>query len=232
MGLFVALSGVVDAPRVDVQDALAEFAQGRSGGFELAQESADSPNIGVVTRTGKNATILYPDGFCEWDDASKHISARLGKPVFSLHIHDGDLWMFILFQNGEEISRFNPVPGYWEEVTLEEKARWKGDASLIAGLLPDVPPDSIAKYFVEWDLEQEEQTKAYPTDEFASGDCWQMCDFMKKLGLEYPMGADGSIMGDTFRLWTKLFRVRKERPRRLGRPFASSNPRKPWWRFW
>ena len=223
----MALSGVVDAPRLDVQNALTEFAQGRSGGLELAQGSTDNPNIGVITKTGKNTTVLYPDGFCEWDDASKHISSRLGKLVFSLHIHDGDLWMFLLFQNDEEIGRFNPIPGYWEEMTPEDKTKWTGDARQISGLLPSVSPDAIAKYFVEWDLEQQEESKAYPDDEFAIGDCWQMCDFMKKIGLEYPIGADGSALGDTFRLWTKEFRVRKERP-----AAPPPQPSKPWWKFW
>ena len=223
----MALSGVIDAPRLDVQNALTAFAQGCSGGLELAQGSTENPNIGVITKTGGNTTVLYPNGFCEWDDASKHISSRLGKVVFSLHIHDGDLWMFLLFQKGEEIGRFNPVPGYWEEVTPEDKAKWTGDAGLISGLIPSVPPDAIAKYFVEWDQEQAEEVKAYPDDKFAMGDCWQMCDFMEKVGLEYPMGSDGSIRGDTFRFWTKEFRIRKERP-------STPPPQqpKPWWKFW
>lgn len=226
MGLFMTLSGVIDAPRLDVQNALTEFAQGRSGGLELVEGSTDSPNIGVITKTGKNTTVLYPDGFCEWDDASKHISSRLGNPVFSLHIHDGDLWMFILFQKGEEIGRFNPIPGYWEELPPEGKAKWMGDARLISETIPSVPSEMIAKYFTEWNLEQEEESKAYPDDEFMIGDCWQMCDFMKKVGLEYPMGKDGSICGDTFKLWTKELRLRKQRQT------IKTQSRKPWWKIW
>ncbi|MFO1492592.1 MAG: hypothetical protein U1F77_06750 [Kiritimatiellia bacterium] len=236
MGLFMALSGVIDAPRIDVQQALTDFAQARAGGLELAQGTTDDPNIGVITRAGKNTTVLYPDGFCDWDDASKELSARLKKTVFSLHIHDGDLWMFLLFRDGEEIGRFNPIPSYWEELSDEDKEKWKGDSELISGLIPTASSRSIAKYFVEWDPEQGGETKAYPDDEFATGDCWQMCDFMKKVGLDYPIGANGSIDGDTFMLWTKQFRLRKAQPKAQPlQPEQSphpTQPSKPWWKLW
>ena len=37
--------------------------------------------------------------------------------------------------------------------------------------------------FMAWDLEEDDPGKAYEDDEFASGDCWQLVDFMRKLGL-------------------------------------------------
>ena len=203
MGLFLAISGVIGAEANDVKNALSDFAKSQNGGLELATGSTDDPNIGVITRNGPNTTVMYPDGFCEWDDASKYLSEELGKPVFSLHIHDEDLWMFVLFLRGEEIGWFNPIPEYWEDdLPTEEKEKWKGNASLIAELIPSVTTDTIAKYFVEWDLDNEDPLKAYSDDEFTNCDCWQMCDFMKKIGLEYPIGDDGSIHGDTFRFWT------------------------------
>lgn len=227
MGLFLALSGVIDANANDVQGALSDFARNHSGGFELAEETTNTPNIGIITHGMPNITVLYPDGFFEWDDASQHISEMLEKPVFSFHIHDGDLWMFVLFLNGREIGWFNPVPDYWEELSPEAKAQWQGDASLIGDAVPGVSPQAIAKYFVEWDLENENPEKAYPDDAFTICDCWQMCDFMRKIGLEYPMGDDGSIHGETFRLWTKHFPFRTS-----ARGSSQRDPKKPWWKFW
>jgi len=227
MGLFLALSGVIGAEANDVKNALSDFVQSQNGGLDLAEGSTDDPNIGVITRNGPNTTIMYPDGFCEWDDAARFLSEKLAKLVFSLHIHDGDFWMFVLFRDGKEIGWFNPVPEYWEELPPKDKAKWKGDASLIAELMPSISTDAITKYFAEWDLEDEDTPKAYPDDEFTICDCWQMCDFMKKIGLEYPMGDDGSIHGDTFRIWTKGFRLRKAQ----SAP-PPPEPKKPWWRFW
>jgi hypothetical protein len=47
-------------------------------------------------------------------------------------------------------------------------------------------------------LEAESQEKAYPEDEFKNGCDWQMCDFIKKLGLIYPMDNEGKILGKTY----------------------------------
>jgi hypothetical protein len=33
--------------------------------------------------------------------AAKYLSRCLGKPVFSLHIHGSDLWMYSLYDNGD-----------------------------------------------------------------------------------------------------------------------------------
>jgi hypothetical protein len=227
MGLFLALSGVIGAKPDGVKNALAGFARDHSGGFEMAEGATDHPNTGVITWDGPNTTVMYPNGYCKWDDVSKDISEKLGKPVFSLHIHDGDLWMFVLFRDGREIGWFNPVPEYWQELQPEEKKKWRGDASLIAQLIPTVSAEAIGKYFAEWDLEHENPRKAYPDDRFTTGDCWQMSDFMKKIGLEYPMGDDGSIRGEIFRFWTRQFRLQQPQ----GRPQAPK-AKKPWGKLW
>ena len=227
MGLFLAMSGVIGAESNDVKDVLSNFAQSKSGGFELAQGTVDAPNIGIITQDGPNTTVMFPDGFCEWDEVSKEISLKLAKPVFSLHIHDGDLWMFVLFQNGKEIGWFNPHPEYWKNLSPEEKEKWKGDATLVAEIIQDISIDSIDKYFVEWDLENADPPKAYPDDKFTFGDCWQMCDFMKKIGLKFPVGDDGTIHGETFLFWMKGFRLRKKQPAP-----DPPKPKKPWWKFW
>ena len=227
MGLFLSLSGLFDVDSDDVIKALSSFAQNQSGGFELTEGRTDESNIGVITFSGSNTTVMYPDGFLEWDAVSKYLSENLGITVFSFHIHDGDLWMFILFQSGKEMGRFNPVPGYWEELPPHEKEKWRGDATLIADLVPAVSVDSIAKYFVEWDLKDESLAKAYPDDEFCFGDCWQMCDFMKKVGLDYPVGDDGSIKGEAFRFWTKGFHLPQ-----VAEPSPSLMTKRPWWKLW
>lgn len=70
--------------------------------------------------------------------------------------------------------------------------------------------------------------KAYPDDEFGMGDCWQMADFMRKLGLPYPISDDGTILGVTYRLWSEDFPLA---PETAGQE-ARQEPKRPWWRFW
>jgi len=52
---------------------------------------------------------------------------------------------------------------------------------------------------VRWDLDEPEPLKAYPDDEFSAGEDWQLVDFMRKLGLVYPVSDDGELSGITYR---------------------------------
>ena len=46
--------------------------------------------------------------------------------------------MYVLFDKGQEVGRFNPMPGYWEPVSDEEGKRWAGDADLVCKLVSGV----------------------------------------------------------------------------------------------
>ena len=107
--------------------------------------------------------------------------------------------MFILYDKGEEVAKFNPLPEYWDDsISEDERAAWSGDAERIAAHLPGIAAHAIAPYFRHWDLEEEDPGKAFPEDEFKFQDCWQMCDFLRKIGLEYPLDDTGKIIGDTY----------------------------------
>ncbi len=231
MGLFLSMSGIMDVSSTSVRDALRAYAESKSFPFEMVGGTTDAGDIGAITREGKNTTILYPAEFLHWDEASQFLSGRLAKPVFSFHIHDGDLWMYTLFNEGREMDWFNPLPEYWQDnLPPEEKEKWRGRAELVARLVPGVSPGAISKYLVTWDLQQTDCPKAYPDDAFALCDCWQVCDFMKKLGLLYPVRDDGTILGDTFRLRDGGLR-RRPRPDPVN-PVKKPPVKKPWWKFW
>jgi hypothetical protein len=233
MGMFLSMSGVVGATSADVLAALKTFAEQASQVCDLAEGRPGESGIGVISGGGGSCTVIYPEDFLDWDQASEHLSATLSKPVFSFHIHDGDLWMYILFHEGQPVDHFNPVPAYWEEnLPQEDLDLWKGNAKLVSQLVPSAAAEAIAKYLITWDLEAETTPKAYPEDEFPVCDCWQVSDFMKKLGLDYPIADDGSVLGETFYLGKK----KRERATDTPVPPPSSqdaNPsKKPWWKFW
>lgn len=231
MGLFLAASGVIGAPADDVRRVLKEFALSRSGTFQNGVSNQEDPDCGFLTVTGPNTTVVYPNSFFEWDEASKHLSKVLAAPVFSLHIHDGDLWMFLLFNEGEEVSRFNPVPDYWKNLDPDEKAKWRGDAELISRQIPGVSPDGIARYFVKWNPAEAGGRRAYPDDEFEIGDCWQLADFMRKVGLEYPESAsDPSV--ELFLLSTPTYDSLLYPDSTEIEALLSEPRKKPWWKFW
>jgi hypothetical protein len=201
MGLFLAASGVVGADSVAVEQSVAAFANANGGTFEPRAGTADDPKIAVITQGGPNTTILCSHEFMHWDALSQHLSKELQVPVFSFHIHDGDLWMFLLFDKGEKVTQFNPIPEYWGELEPQEKASWAGDAQAVCQHIASLSPETIKNYFVEWTEQLTESgQKAYPDDEFAYGCDWQLTDFMRRVGLKYPVGDDGKPAGNTFRL--------------------------------
>jgi len=200
MGLFLAVAGIIGATEVEVVTALSDYAKAKNGVFRAEKGTTDDDEILVLYNANGNTSLLFPSDSLDWWDISEALSRTLKKVVLSLHIHDGDFWMYILYKNGVQIDAFNPIPDYWiEDISEQEREDNRGNAEVIAQCIPGVTPDSIKKYFVTWDLESDEPGKAYPEDEYSYGDDWQMLDFLKKLRVAYPTGSDGRPLGPTYR---------------------------------
>jgi hypothetical protein len=210
MGIFLSMSGIINKPDKEVEKALRSYAYSVEGGLLGEDVEEDHPNVTIISGQQPHTVILYPNDFVEWDDASVFLSRELQTSVFSFHIHDEDLWMFQLFHKGELVSRFNPVPDYWQDVISEQELQsWKGDAALLTDYVPGLTAEAIEKYFVRWD-ELGEEELAYPEDEFEYGDCWQLVDFMGKLGLSYPIDEEGNVQGKLYKLWTRQLKLEND----------------------
>ena len=208
MGQFLMMSGVAQADQGQVENALGNFATQRSGILTplTADETMDENELLLIAESEQgNATVFYPASFGSWDDASQYLSATLQKSVFSLHVHDSDLWMYILFVNGQEVDRFNPVPDYWEELPEKELDSWAGDAVLVSQYWPNVNAEQVANYMVRWELDDDEEygAKAFPEDEYGVGEDWQIVDFMAKVSLVFPMDGQGNQFGTKYRFKVK-----------------------------
>lgn len=187
MGLFLAMSAVVGGTPSEIERVLYTFVAERNGAFTRANGDLPDDERAWQLQSAAGTTFVYPDGFCDWDAASASLSRDLKKPVFSLHIHDGDLWMFVLFVNGDEVAKFNPMPDYWAELPAHERAAWLPNPREIAKHVPGVSPEKIAPYLREWpDDESLHGQKAQPDDEFEYGLDWQVVDFMRQLGFKFP----------------------------------------------
>ena len=203
MGNFLALSGVIGKTEAEVLTSLKNYASSVEGGI-IPDNTMDpeNDNCCILEEANGNTTIFYPYGYLEWDASSEFISKELNAPVFSFHIHDGDLWMYILYYNGQVVDQFNPIPDYWDEdLSKDEIESWNGNASSIAKYIPYINTKDIENYLVSWDPDEEESSKAYPTDEYGKEE-WQLVDFMSKLKLPYPIDDDGKPKGHTYRYWT------------------------------
>ena len=220
MGMFLSLSGVVGKTQRQVEQSLTNYAKFSGGGLQKETLSNNDNNFCVIKEANNNTTVFYPSGYLEWNKSSQFISKELNAPVFSFHIHDGDLWMYILYFNGEIVDQFNPVPDYWDEdISQEEIASWKGNAEMVAKYIPRITRETIQKYLVRWDLDKE-GPKAYDHDQFCCED-WQLIDFMNKIGLSYPLDDNGNPVGSIYKLWTKELQL-----------VSKHTTSKKWWKFW
>jgi hypothetical protein len=202
MGLFLSMSGVVAGNEDDVLNALRAYAEDREGLLEEAALTVEDKGCLVISEGVGGTTILYPVDFFDWDSAADYLSQRLGKPVFSFHVHDGDLWMYALYENGRVVDQFNPLPDYWQELGEQERCAWQGNAFEVAKRVPGLKLNQISNYLIQWGgeiLESGQRKKAYPTDQFYYGSEWQLVDFMGKLGLGYPIDDRGAAHGATYR---------------------------------
>jgi hypothetical protein len=202
MGLFVSMSGVVGANEDEVAAALDRYADAHSGSLEPEELTSNDDGCLVLSEGLGGVTVLYPGDFLGWDDASSYLSRELNRPTFSLHIQDGDLWMYLLFDRGQIVDQFNPLPDYWQELDDAERQTWRGNAVEVAKRVPGLSPDTISKYLVPWSddiLEADEIKRAYASDQHGYGSDWQLLDFMAKLGLDYPVDDRGVPHGATYR---------------------------------
>ena len=164
----------------------------------------DHPDLCVVSGAGANTTLAYPPSHLEGDDTCAYLSWQLQAPVFSFHIHDGDLWLFVLYDKGEVVTQFNPLPDYWDDfISPEEIAAWQGDPVALCQHIPYLQPQQVERYLLRWDLENEQPGKAYAQDEFDIADEWQLLDFMRTLRLAYPLDEPVLSQSQYFKFWTK-----------------------------
>lgn len=131
--------------------------------------------------SSKGVQILFNEGCAGYDSLSDGLSKLTGSSILLLYIYDEDFWGYFFCENGTELDRFTPMPDYFGEVEDPDTP----NAALIAAHF-GVSEEVVARYLITWTNEDlEGERKASDDDEFCVGDCWQMSDFMKKLGWPY-----------------------------------------------
>lgn len=123
------------------------------------------------------------------------IAKRRGIPWMELRIQEGALWDYSLFDGSNFVHKFSTLPEYWDDEPSFIKAS-QGNPKELARLWK-VPLSTIENYLRHWGyiLDEEDGSyeiklrgKAYPADQFEYGQIWQMTDFLRALGVQYPGG--------------------------------------------
>ena len=172
------LSGVPGADDAAVRDAL-----------ETLARSEDSMGLDVsgcrFSGSGKGVQVLFNDHCMGYERLAEALSRETGRPVLLLYIYDDDFWGYFFCEDGVILDQFMPIPEYFSDDPAEA-VNAPGNAALIAERF-HVPAETVAPYLTSWALDDlDGAEKAFEADEFPYGDCWQMVDFMAKLGWPWP----------------------------------------------
>jgi hypothetical protein len=200
MGGFFTFCGIAGVGQADVERELRACAKEQGGRFAPDREGLSFPDGLVITPgASRRLSIVLPVSLERSEPLAKRLSQKFEAPVFLFHIHDGDFWMYWLFASGQQVDQFNPIPDYWGTTSSDQELNeWAGNAQAIAQNWPDLKPQQVERYLVSWDLESDEPGKSYPDDRYPYGDCQQLSDFMRRLGLKFPLDDEGNPVGDTY----------------------------------
>jgi hypothetical protein len=216
MELFFAMSGIAGANLGAVTAALKQYAEEHDGQMDPTPAIGDSSEYLVAFESCPDrVAVTYPAKFTDWDIVSEYLSRTLDAPAFWFHVpHDGQ-WFYCFFERGEYVDLFNTLqPDSWDDYSGDERskieaAKWKGDATRVAAHWPGVKPESVERYLVPWKEDGSLHSKAYADDQFASGDARQLFDFLRCLGLEFPIDDRGRPRGKTYRFHAELVDSRR-----------------------
>jgi len=158
---------------------------------ELESECGD--HIDVYQSTSGSLLCLPGQMLHDSEGFAAALSKMLAVPTIDLQFSDDVVWGYTLYQAGAELDRYSSRPNYWENQSPEDALKQAGNAAVVALAWPGVQEDEIAGYLTNKETLAEDglDSLAYPGDKSSEWDAWQLCDFMRKLSLDYPIDENG-----------------------------------------
>lgn len=186
MGRFAFISAFVNRDKATVTNALSEYAQSCNGIFERGSKDPEIEET-IIHGGCDVAAITFGRDAGDPDLITAEIARILDTWGIYFHIHDGDLWLYVLYQSGEEVEEFSVRPEYFGD---PDATTSQAPPQRIFDAFPSADPVKIERYLLPWTPELEGQ-KANPTDNYEYHDCMQLLDFINALGIQYPHPLDG-----------------------------------------
>lgn len=179
MGLFLQAAVILNCGEDAARAAIKSLA-GKNGDFELVEKECR------MCERNRGVNILFNESANGYEQLAEALSLETGHPVLLMYIYDEDYWGYFLYENGRQIDCFNPMPDYFVPVSEAEKAACVGHSEVISDYF-GVTGAMVEGYLKPWteSMLKEPDKKAYEEDEFGQCDCWQLADFMKKIGFPY-----------------------------------------------
>jgi len=111
-----------------------------NGWITIYDETSESQDLAELRRVGKA------------------ISSKLKSAVFCFTVHDSDIFVYLLYENGGFVDQFDSRPDYFGPVTDQHRQEWAGHFDkLLKFTKPKTKSDRIAKVLKEFQIVEEER---------------------------------------------------------------------------
>lgn len=133
----------------------------------------------------RGTSVLFNDSAIPYDALPQAVSGALDGTALLCYIYDDDFWGYELYHKGDCLDIFQTVPDCLGE---PDPRVLRHTPEQRAGLLAryfELEPERVLPYLTFWtqaDLDSEQGVFACPGDENCRGDCWQLADFLRRLG--------------------------------------------------
>jgi hypothetical protein len=103
----------------------------------------------LVTDSKNGWTTVYDEQSESQDDnvlhrLAKALSSKLKTTVIAMMVHDSDIFVYLIYENGKLVDQFDSKPDYFGPVSETQKKEWRGD---FAKLLPYAKKKASAQDF-------------------------------------------------------------------------------------
>lgn len=158
---------------------------------QAARTAGISLNVDACQYTQNVAgTAVQLEGALGFADLAEELSRVCCAPVMLLYLYDSDFWGYDYYFAGREVDHFSSCPEYFGEDGAQCE-RLAGNPSVLVGDFPIRRPEEVNRYFpLSLNCKPEAEAFAYPGDRYPYGDCWQMTDFIARLGFLWAFDAE------------------------------------------
>lgn len=99
-----------------------------------------------------------PQDIKELGRLAKGLSSKLKSAVFSFMVHDSDIFVYLLYENGKLIDQFDSNPDYFGPVTNAHRKKWIGHSEkLLKYALRGTTAETIKKLLAKPQLVEDER---------------------------------------------------------------------------
>lgn len=90
-----------------------------NGWVTIYDEGSESQNIKELRRLGKG------------------LSSKLNTSVLCVMVHDSDIFVYLLYEDGKRVDQFDSCPDYFGPVTAKHRKEWAGNIEALMKLAPE-----------------------------------------------------------------------------------------------